>query len=124
MSKVYIAARYDRRFELRFAANAIRSNGHEVTAQWLDNAEEEKETEAEAAQMDVDDVLRADTVLFIGEPKGSANRGGGRWFELGLAYAYGKRIFFVPGEGGSETVFTALPEIASFETVEKAILEL
>lgn len=124
MAKVYIAARYDRRFELRFAANALRANGHEVTAQWLDNAEEFKESMAAAAQMDLDDIDRADTILFIGEAFGSANRGGGRWFELGYAYALGKRLFVVLGEGGHETVFTELPSMVVFPSLEKAMLEL
>lgn len=124
MAKVYIAARYDRRFELRFTANALRANGHEVTAKWLDNAEEFKESMAAAAQMDLDDIDRADTVLFVGEPFGSVNRGGGRWFELGYAYAQGKRLFVVLGSGGHETVFTELPSMVTFPTIEKAMLEL
>ena len=130
--KIYIAAKYARRFELRYLANALKAHGHEITAQWLDNGEEEHDGPAGAAQMDVDDVLRADTVLFIGEPQGSKNTGGGRWFELGLAYGAGKRCLIVvgpPGDAqhlgsaapGHETVFTSLPLMEVFTSIEAAV---
>lgn len=136
MAKVYIAAKYHRRFTLRYVANALRSNGHEVTSKWLDNGEEEAGSAAAAAQMDIDDVSAADTVLFFGEPHGSKNSGGGRWFELGLAFAWGKRCIVVLGPvteadaslGNAaprhETVFTSLERFECFDTVEAALLAL
>lgn len=120
--KVYIAGKYRRREEFKYIANALKTHGHENTARWVDGGEE-GQGEAAAAQMDVDDVLRADAILFMGQPKGSANTGGGRWFELGLAYANKKRCLVVL-DGGSETVFTALPEIECYGSVEQAIVEL
>jgi nucleoside 2-deoxyribosyltransferase len=120
--KVYIAGKYGRRHEFVYVANALKAHGHENTARWV-NGDEEGQGAAAAAQMDVDDVLRADAILFIGQPKGSANTGGGRWFELGLAYANKKRCLAVL-DGGSETVFTALPEIKCFDSVEAALVAL
>lgn len=120
--KVYIAGKYGRRGEFIFVVNALKTHGHESTARWIDG-DEEGQGEAAAAQMDVDDVLRADVILFIGQPKGSANTGGGRWFELGLAYANKKRCLAVL-DGGSETVFTALPGIERFDSIEQAIVAL
>lgn len=119
---IYIAAKYKRRFELRELAEQLKAAGHVVTSQWLWNAEEEKNTIREAAQMDVDDVMRADTLVFFGEPQASENRGGGRWFEFGMAHACGMRTIAVlnmdPTHGGHdhlpighESVFTALPEV-------------
>src|SRR5690606_27818413 len=107
--RVYVAARYGRRFELRTFASALRSNGIEVTAQWLDNGEETAGSARQAALMDVEDVRRADAIVFFGEPHGSRNRGGGRWFELGLAFAIGKRCLAVLDGKGHESIFTALP---------------
>jgi hypothetical protein len=37
MVKVYVAAKYGRRFELRSAASPLRSNGVVVTSRWLGN---------------------------------------------------------------------------------------
>lgn len=118
---IYIAAKYQRRFNLRPLAEHLQSLGYEVTAQWLWDGEEGKPIQ-EAAIMDVNDVLRADTLVFIGEPQASENRGGGRWFEFGMAHALGKRCIAVldmdPTVGGHdhlprghESVFTALPDV-------------
>jgi nucleoside 2-deoxyribosyltransferase len=106
--KIYIAAKYARRYELRLVAEQLREMGHECTSQWIDNGEESK-GQTDAALMDIADVMRADAVLFIAEPYRSQNTGGGRYFELGYAYASGKAIYIVqPGEL-FETVFHALP---------------
>ena len=135
--KVYIAAKYARRFELRALAAALKAHGVEITARWLDNGEEEAAGPAEAGQMDVDDVARADALVFIGEPHGSKNTGGGRWFELGLAYAYGKRCLVllapqpeerVAAMGGTEadheSVFTSMPYFEKYHSQEEIMQAL
>ena len=120
-TSIYIAAKYQRRFDLRPMAEQLQDLGHEITAQWLWNGEEGKPIQ-EAAIMDVEDVRRADILVFIGEPQASENRGGGRWFEFGMAHALGKRCIAVldldPTRGGHthlpighESVFTALPDV-------------
>lgn len=121
--RFYIAAKYSRRYELRDLVAKIEALGHECTAQWINNGEEGKDIQA-AAIMDVEDVRRADTLIFIGEPQGTEVRGGGRWFEFGLAYALNKRcialISYKKLENlgdrvhlpfGHESVFTALPHV-------------
>lgn len=119
--RIYIAAKYQKRHELRHLAWRLSELGHVITAQWLQDGEEGKGIQ-EAAIMDVQDVLRADCLVFIGEPQASENRGGGRWFEFGLAYGTGKRCIAVldmdPTVGGHshlplghESVFTALPNV-------------
>lgn len=120
-TSIYIAAKYQRRFDLRPVAEQLQALGHDLTCQWLWNGEEQK-TIQEAAIMDVEDVRRADILVFIGEPQASENRGGGRWFEFGMAHALGKRCIAVldldPTQGGHdhlpighESVFTALPDV-------------
>jgi nucleoside 2-deoxyribosyltransferase len=135
MAKVYIAAKYHRRFELRSLADALRARGVEVTSRWIDNGEDEAAERGgpgAAAQMDLDDVVSADAVIFIGEPRGSKNTGGGRFFELGFAYGLGKRLIAVLGADGvdptlgctgrgHETVFTSLPRFECVDTTEDAI---
>lgn len=118
--KIYIAAKYAKRYELRPIVEQLRAMGHECTSQWIDNGEESKEQRA-AALMDLADVDRADTVIFMAEHHRSQNIGGGRWFEFGYAYAQGKRIIVVqPGEA-FETVFCALPRITPVATMQDAI---
>lgn len=125
--KIYIAALYAKRFELLEFAQQLKELGHEITAQWLYNGEEKKETYREAALMDVEDVDRADTLIFIGQPCGSENRGGGRWFEFGMAYALGKRLIAILDHSGSgphhphESVFTELPGVSQFESTQSFI---
>ena len=138
--KIYIAAKYARRFDLKAEADKLIEHGHEIVAQWLYNGEEEAAGPAEAGQMDVDDVLRADALVFVGEPHGSKNTGGGRWFELGLAYATGKPcvVLLAPAPeersthiGGAEpeheSVFTSMPYFVLCRTwseVRKALKAL
>jgi hypothetical protein len=127
--KIYIAAKYNRRFELTSLAKDLQELGHEITARWIWGGEEHKPIQ-EAAIMDVQDVLRADCLVFIGQPQASENRGGGRWFEFGLAYGTGKRCIAVldmdPEVGGHdhlplghESVFTALPNVQIVRSPEE-----
>lgn len=132
--KIYIAAKYNKRFELRPLAQKIVDLGHELTCQWLFNGEEEKSIQ-DAAIMDVQDVLRSECLIFIGEPQFSHNPGGGRWFEFGLAYGVGKRcICFLNMNDtlgghihlplGHESVFTALPNVQRVTSEEELLIVL
>lgn len=136
--KIYIAAKYERRLDddLKQFRLGLEALGHEITAQWLDNAEESKGLR-EAAIMDVEDVDRADALIFVGQPRGSVNRGGGRWFEFGLAWGLGKRIYAIlpdPLNAPSapnfeyalegrrdESVFTDLPRVLKFDGFDHLI---
>lgn len=75
--KIYIAGRYGRRAELFEYAKKIEELGHVVTANWL-RGNEVGQCWAENAQMDLDDVLRADLLILFIEQYGSTNVGGGR----------------------------------------------
>jgi hypothetical protein len=132
--RIYIAAKYGRRFELRDVAKRLRGYGHEVTSRWLDNGEEQSMTPTSAALMDIEDVERADTVLFIAEEVGSLNTGGGRYVELGWALARDKRIIAVqppnvqPTDDGRyrthEVVFLAHPSIFIVASIDEALMNL
>lgn len=131
--KIYIAAKYQRRHdpEVQDFARHLRYLGHEITSRWLDGGEEGKGIVA-AALMDVEDVRRAEALIFLGEPQASENRGGGRWFEFGMAYQLGLKCIAVlnmdPSKGGHdhlptghESVFTALPEIEIVHSLPEAL---
>lgn len=133
-TSIYIAAKYQRRFELRPTADALKRLGYNITAQWLWDAEEGK-TISQKAIMDVEDVRRADCLVFIGEPQASENRGGGRWFEFGMAHALGIRCIAVldldPAKGGHdhlpighESVFTGLPNVEIVTSLDELVYQL
>jgi hypothetical protein len=115
--KIYIAARYGRRAEMEDYANILTSYGHEITANWVYGGEEGL-TREDIAHLDIDDVTRADCVLSWTEPYGSLNQGGGRHFELGLAYGLGRQCFII---GPQEIVFHHTRDIKRFETFEEAV---
>lgn len=121
--RIYVAAKYGRRAKLRSLVAKLEELGHESTSQWINDGEEGRGIQ-DAAIMDVQDVLRAECLIFIGEPQGCEIRGGGRWFEFGLAYGRGLRCICVlnleelPNVGdrshlppGHESVFSALPNV-------------
>lgn len=132
-NKIYIAAKYARRLTgLRDLAAALKVLGYEITAQWLEDAEDGPDHIQDCAIRDVEDVRRADILVFIGEPQASENRGGGRWFEFGWAHAYGLRCIAVldldPTKGGHdhlpighESVFTALPDVEIVTSFDELI---
>lgn len=113
--KIYIAARYDRRYELRDVATQLANSNHEITSRWLDNGEESK-SQVDGALMDLEDVDRADIIVFYAQQTGSFNKGGERWFEFGYAYAKGKPVIVVLPEPVDmhESVFTALIPIVCY----------
>lgn len=131
--KVYIAARYMRRFELRQLVGLLKAHRVLSTSRWIFNEEQTTLTQEEAAVMDVQDVLAADAFLFFAEPNGSVNKGGGRYFEFGLAWAKKKPIVAIQPPampeghgipGKHECVFVALPGIEVVDTVDQAIAAL
>jgi len=122
--KIYVAAKYGRREELKAVHQKLREAGHEPTSTWIEKGEDDTEAAwVNAAQLDVADVMRANAIIFFGQPKGSENRGGGRWFELGLAWSIGLRTIVILDKG-HESVFTLLPEMEAFYNIEDAIAAL
>lgn len=92
----------------------LRAMGHEVTARWVDGAEETLGESAAGALMDVEDIEAADMLLFFAEPRGSLNVGGGRHWEFGYAFARGKSCVVV---GDRETIFCHLPSVRVIATL-------
>lgn len=133
--KIYMAGKYGLRLESWFqeARERLEARGHVVTSRWMDGDEEKTTTEG-AARMDIEDVDRAEALVFFGETPQSENRGGGRWFELGYAYAIGKECYAVlklpenpepdwkqSRREGHESVFTALEEVTCVTSVDELV---
>ena len=120
--KVYLAARFSRREEMRRHAEELLGLGHEVTAQWVVGRAEASHhpdrvsghTEAYEAIVSVEDlkdVADADCIICFSEQPRSTNTRGGRHVEFGLAVAGEKRIILV---GPRENVFHFLPQVEHF----------
>lgn len=110
MKRVYLAARYDRRDELREYRNVLEEWGIIVTSRWLDeqeplNSQMGQHTEEfyiTTARVDLDDVDTADTIIFFSEDPLVGFRRGGRHVEYGYALKGGKNIIVC---GPKENVF-------------------
>lgn len=108
--KTYIAGRYSRRDEFRLYANLLGQRGITVTSRWLNEdkpldgqmGQESAEWYAETANIDLQDIDYADSVLFFAEDPLVGTPRGGRHVEFGYALARGK---FIDVIGPAENVF-------------------
>lgn len=120
--RIYIAARYDRRFEMLGVAINLMRAGHVVTSSWVEGRGDVPD--AIAAIEDIDDLSRADCLVsFTEQPsRGVAwSARGGRHVELGIALASGKRVCIV---GPRENVFHHLPQVEAYATMADLIAGL
>jgi hypothetical protein len=123
--KIYIAARYSRRDEMRVVAQKLEEMGHIVTSTWLREnnpldchmGDDTQEFYRRHANVDLIDIEEAGAMLFFAEdPKVGVPRGG-RHVEFGYALALGLSIFVI---GPHENIFHyASPRIKHIETVEE-----
>lgn len=116
--RFYLAARPTRIEQLREAEHDLIKLGHESVSSWLHN---ENDTEVNGgaalaygsklandfARTDLADVARCDVLITFTEERGSLQRGGGRFVEIGYALALGKRVVSV---GSVENLFIGLTE--------------
>jgi hypothetical protein len=130
--KIYLAARYSRNDEMRGVRDVLTALGHEVTSAWIDqhNGELEKSFTpdvltaepdmcAHYAQIDVDDLAAADTVISFTSADGGGK--GGRHIEFGLALGLGKRLIIV---GPRENVFHTLPQVEHYPDWSRLVMAL
>ena len=117
--KVYLAARYSRKDEMREYADRLHRADHHVTSRWVEvkhNVEDidrDHELASRYASEDSEDLTAADAVVvFTEHPRKELTRGG-RHVEFGMALALQKRLFVV---GPPENVFYALPQVEVYCT--------
>lgn len=125
--KLYLAAQYARRDELREHKAALEPLGIEVTSRWLDEQEPlnsqmgEKSDSwyVETATIDLEDVDRADGVVFFSENPLVGIPRGGRHVEFGYALGTGKPVYVI---GPKENVFHYIDRVYHFNTLEGFIV--
>lgn len=125
--RIYLAARYTRRMELRGYADELRAVGHEITSRWLEGDHEldDRGLSAEGsaierirfAREDYADVAAAQLIICFTEPPRAEPSRGGRHVEFGVALGLDKSIYVV---GPRENVFYCLPWVAVFDRWEDA----
>lgn len=117
--KVYLAARYSRREQLKELAAELERMGHTVTSRWLETEWVNRPDQSSAAPpeyrqkyaaIDLEDVRAADVVISFTESPGDGSRGG-RHVEFGYALALGKRMIVV---GHRENLFHEHPTVEFF----------
>ena len=122
--RIYIAARYDRRFEMLGVAAAPDARRPRRDVAGGSKAAVAAIRELVAALEDVGDLAHADClVTFTEQPERGvawAARGG-RHVEFGIALACGKRLCVV---GPRENVFHHLPSVEVYATVADLIVGL
>lgn len=121
--KVYLAAQYPRRDEMRHVAKLLRENNILVTSRWLSETASlgshlNEATNAEnlsAAIHDRADIDAADTlVLFAEDPTVGFPRGT-HHVEFGYAMGKGKRLVVI---NGPENIFQYFPEVIHYFTLQ------
>lgn len=116
---IYIAARYSRKEEMKKVRDVLQKAEFAVTSSWLDEPhgantqlnELSDSLNEEYAQVDIDDINRADRILFFSESVLTPR--GGRHVEFGYALAQGKSIDVV---GPKENIFHYLPGVYNYPT--------
>ena len=127
MLKVYLAARYDRRDELREYRKILEKNYNvQVTSRWLDektstNSQMGDESDAfywETAQIDLMDIEAAHVFILFSENPLEGWKRGGRHVEFGYALKADKPVWVV---GPKENVFHYRPRVQHFETFDEMV---
>jgi nucleoside 2-deoxyribosyltransferase len=127
--KVYLASRYSTKEQMRVYASELEKSGIEVTSRWLKETHPSNigglpadilsdEEISQIATIDLDDVRRADILVFFSvDPLVPVARGG-RHVEFGYALGLGKPILVV---GPRENIFHYLPQIKFVSNFQEAL---
>lgn len=121
--KIYLAARYDRRWEMLGVAATLARAGHEVTSRWIEGGRGDDPAIIPAVE-DLIHLSQADCLVsFTEDPNRSvpwAARGG-RHVEFGVALATGKRLCVV---GPRENIFHHLLAVEAYTNVADLVAGL
>lgn len=133
---VYLAARFPRREELRQHRDDLLAHGIKVASHWID-LPHDGGVQADAARVDVGDLLSADVLISFTEsdPAAPGAGRGGRHAEFGIAAGVGlmardyrtnyrRRRFRLFVVGPREHVFHHLETVEQFDTWAEALAAL
>ena len=120
--KIYLAARYDRRWQMLGVASTLERAGHEVTSRWIEGGRGDDPAVVPAVEALLD-LARADCLVAFTEesPIFPVAQSGERHVEFGIAVATGKRVCIV---GPRETTFHHLLSAERYATVTDLVAGL
>jgi len=121
--KVYLAAQYPRRDEMRHVAKLLREHNIEVTSRWLLETDSldsvlHKEATSKNLQLGIQDradIDASDTLVLFAEDPNIGFKRGTRHVEYGYALGKGKRLVVIDGP---ENVFQYFPEVVHYATLQ------
>jgi hypothetical protein len=124
--KLYLAAQYHQKEEIKKYAEDLRKAGIHVTSSWLDEphtpttqmAELSDAFHSKYALQDVMDIEAADRLVFFSIPDTQLFRRGGRHVEFGIAVALRMPILVV---GPKENIFHYLDNVKHVATWDEAL---
>ena len=114
--KIYIAAMYSLKDQMRKYRDILRSDGHQIVSTWMDESHDSQACLADIpahwlqqyAKNDLLELQACDTMLFFSEHPTIPTRRGGRHVEFGYALSQHKLIVVC---GPQENIFHLLPQI-------------
>lgn len=127
--KVYVAAQYARKREIRECSAILRDAGYEVVSTWHLEPHEANVTLAECgndllreyALRDLGEILQCEAFIFVAEDQHNQPPRGGRHVEFGYALAHYKRVLVI---GDRENMFHYLGDIEVYPTFAAAVQAL
>jgi nucleoside 2-deoxyribosyltransferase len=126
--KIYLAARFDRKDEVRELYNQLIEQGHEITYDWTTHKmikpyHENQEIAHEYSSNDMEGVKNCDIFILI-----TADGGTGTFIELGAAILsnikHNKPEIFVIGEHNTKSIFYFHPSVKRKNTVQEVLDEI
>lgn len=117
--RVYLAARYSRKNEIKALIPVFGSHGISVGSRWLHETSPPDTTLdkvtpefcQETASTDLEDIEMCDALVFFAENPLVGTPRGGRHVEFGFALGIGKRIVVI---GEKENIFHYLPGVVHY----------
>jgi nucleoside 2-deoxyribosyltransferase len=127
--KVYLAAQYARRSEIKGYVSQLEAAGLTVTSTWTSEhytptitlKDIQDKNKKELARRDRHELESADAILFFSEDPDKQPARGGRHVEFGMAVAWGLKLVVV---GGKENIFHYLPCVKVFPFFSEAMAYL
>jgi nucleoside 2-deoxyribosyltransferase len=124
--KIYLAAQYSWRDQMKDHAKQLTEAGFVVTSSWLrersplnvDLNEESDRFLRGHAENDLRDITEADIIISFTVSPVTLTKRGGRHVEFGIGLAQGKQMIVC---GPKENIFHYLPEIKQFNTFEATL---
>lgn len=116
--RVYLAAAYRRADEIRQIALRLGVLGIETTSRWVYGWGVGNPRRHEVAMGDLEDIRRANLLLFFAEDETAGYMSGGRHVEFGIAIERGMRIHVI---GKPENLFHQLRGVLCFSNLDSWI---